>query len=210
MRLPPLLLVTLLALSGCKAPAQPPGEAKAPLEAPKSPAETPKAPIESPKPEVPPAPPEEPAPPAPAQEEWTAGIVDVVREGAPITRKEIRAAKNDGFDRIVFVFEGEAVPGHHVEYIDRPAHHCGSGAPLEIPGDALLEVRLSPAVAHDESGRLTLASQELKPKLPIVLELEQSCDFEGVVSFVARVKSPHRYRVLELKDPARLVIDVRH
>jgi len=30
------------------------------------------------------------------------------------------------------------------------------------------------------------------------------------VTWVLAVQSPNRYRVLELEDPARLVIDVRH
>lgn len=146
----------------------------------------------------------------PTREAWTTGDTEVVREGTSITMNGIRAAKNDGFDRIVFQFAGDALPGYRVEYIDPPAHHCGSGNPLEIAGDGLLEVSMSPTVAHDEEGNLTIASQELKPALPVVLELGQSCDFEGVVSFVAGVRAANGYRVLELKDPARLVIDVRH
>jgi hypothetical protein len=51
---------------------------------------------------------------------------------------------------------------------------------------------------------------EQRPELPVLLQLEPTCDFEGEVSWVLGVKAPNRYRVLELKDPPRLVVDVRH
>ena len=42
-----------------------------------------------------------------------------------------------------------------------------------------------------------------------VLEVELTCDFEVVVTWVLGTKSPNRYRVLELSAPPRLAVDVR-
>jgi hypothetical protein len=137
----------------------------------------------------------------------TAGIVDVKRDRAPSTLLAVRAATHPGFDRVVFEFRG-AVPGYHLEYIDRPVRDCGAGEPRPIAGDAWLEVRLSPAYAHEEDGRPTVPARELLPRLPNVLEIERTCDFEAVVTWVLGVASPNRYRVLELSDPPRLVVDV--
>jgi hypothetical protein len=121
----------------------------------------------------------------------------------------VRAAKHAGFDRVVFEFRG-AVPGYHLEYIDRPVRDCGAGDPKPIAGDAWLEVRLYPAHAHEENGSPTIPERELRPELPNVLEIERTCDFEAVVTWVLGVASPKRYRVLELAEPARLVVDVAH
>jgi hypothetical protein len=137
----------------------------------------------------------------------TAGIVDVKRDRAPSTMLAVRAATHPGFDRVVFEFRG-AVPSYHLEYIDRPVRDCGAGEPRPIAGDAWLEVRLSPAYAHEEDGRPTVPERELRPRLPNVLEIERTCDFEAVVTWVLGVASPNRYRVLELSDPPRLVVDV--
>ena len=121
----------------------------------------------------------------------------------------MRTARNDGYDRIVFELRG-AVPGYHVEYVDSPVRDCGAGDVRTIAGDGWLEVRLSPAVAHTEAGAPTIAERERALALPILRELELTCDFEAVVTWVVGVASPHRYSVLELTDPPRLVIDIQH
>ncbi|MBA2378972.1 MAG: hypothetical protein H0V76_05295, partial [Blastocatellia bacterium] len=43
-----------------------------------------------------------------------------------------------------------------------------------------------------------------------VKDLKITCDFEAEVTWVAGVASPNRYRVLELKAPTRLVVDIKH
>ncbi|MFW6202262.1 MAG: AMIN-like domain-containing (lipo)protein, partial [Gemmatimonadota bacterium] len=144
------------------------------------------------------------------QSPWTAGILDRPRPGAPIaTLVDVRTGRHPDFDRVVFEFADRA-PGVHTEYIDRPVRQCGSGNVVEIAGDGWLEVRMSPAAAHTEAGEPTVAERERMPGLPVLAELERTCDFEGIVTWVLGVRSPNRYRLLELRDPPRLVVDVRH
>lgn len=143
--------------------------------------------------------------------EWTAGIVDQRRPDLrPVVLRNVRAGRNEGFDRVVFEFEGTLVPGYHVEYIDSPVRHCGSGEVTQVAGQGWLLVRLQPAQAHTEEGRPTMAAREQHPKLPVVLELEQLCDFEGQVEWVLGNRRPERFRVMELSSPPRLVVDVQH
>ncbi len=141
--------------------------------------------------------------------EKTAGIVSVPREGYPRLQSGLRAAAHPGFDRVVFEFQG-GVPGYHLEYVDRPVRDCGAGEPRPIAGDAWLEVRLSPANAHTEAGKPTIPEREVVPGLPNVREIERTCDFEAVVTWVIGVGSPNRYRAFELSDPPRLVVDIDH
>lgn len=141
---------------------------------------------------------------------WTAGIVDRPQLNAPAaTLVAVRAGTPGGFDRIVFEFK-ERVPGYHIEYIDRPVRKCGSGDVTPMAGDGWLEVRMSPANAHTEAGRPTVAERERAPNLPVLSELELTCDFEAVVTWVLGVESPNRYQVRELSSPPRLVVDVQH
>ena len=158
-----------------------------------------------------------PAPAAPGSQaedpknrEWTAGRMDVPRSGfAPVTLREVRTARNEGFDRLVLQFDGAQLPGYHVEYVDKPVIKCGSGDPTEVAGQGWLQIRVQPAQAH-EGAQVTVAERERKPGLPLVQELELTCDFEGEVTWVLGVKSPNKYRVLELREPTRLVVDVQH
>jgi len=143
--------------------------------------------------------------------EWTAGIVDQKAPGARVALlRAVRAARHEGLDRVVFEFEGAGLPGYHLEYIDRPVRRCGSGDVAELLGDAWLQIAFEPAAAHTEAGKALLEAREQRPALPIVREVELTCDFEAQVSVVLGVASPNRFRVLELASPTRLVVDVRH
>lgn len=143
--------------------------------------------------------------------EWTAGVTRVERTYVGVgTVVATRIARHDDFERLVLeLAAGDTVPGYHVEYVDRPVRQCGSGNPVELAGDAWLSVRLEPARAHTEEGQSTIGERRLRPAQPVVLEAVLTCDFEAQVEWVLGVSSPNRYRVLELTDPARLIIDIR-
>lgn len=156
----------------------------------------------------------QPAPPQTAAErvqaEWTAGVRDEVRtQRVPVVLSDVRVGVNQGFDRVVLEFLGSGAPGYRVEYVDRPVRQCGSGDPTPVAGDAWLAITLRGTQAHDERGRATVQQRERRLQMPIVKELEFVCDFEGVVEIVLGVSSPNRYRVTELANPTRLIIDIQ-
>jgi hypothetical protein len=139
---------------------------------------------------------------------WTAGLT--AKGGSEmVTLTAVRTATHAEFERIVFAFEPQKLPGYRVEYIDRPVRQCGSGNVVELPGDAWLSIRLEPAQAHTEAGAPTIAERSRTLDYPNIKALRLICDFEGQVEWVAAVASPEHYRTLELREPARLVVDVR-
>ena len=79
-----------------------------------------------------------------------------------------------------------------------------------MAGDAWLEVKLTNAVAHNESGHPTISTTSRTLDMPIVKVLKLTCDFEGDVTWVAGVASPQKYRLFVLDNPPRVVIDFRH
>jgi hypothetical protein len=164
------------------------------------------APVDTVRPAAPAAPAVDPA----TQQPWTAGVRDQVRTvPRPVTLRDVRVGVNQGFDRVVLEFLGSAVPGYRVEYVDRPVHHCGSGDPVPVAGDAWLAVTLRGTQAHTDQGQATVQQRERRLQMPIVKELEFTCDFEGVVEIVLGVSRPNRYRITELQNPTRLIVDVQ-
>ena len=142
--------------------------------------------------------------------EGTTEATEKQRADAPVAvLREVRAAEQQGFDRVVFEFEGSAVPGYRIGYQDRPVQ-CGSGEPVEVAGGAWLQVQLLPAQAHTEAGEPTVRERERRLDLPVVKEIESTCDFEADVTWVLGIDSRRAYRVQELASPARLVVDVGH
>lgn len=147
-----------------------------------------------------------------AQFKGTAGIT--AKKNPNITAvavlNEVRSARHGNYDRVVFEFMGKELPTYHIEYIDRPVRACGSGDVVPLAGDGWLEVRFSDARAHTPEGNPTIKDRSRSPHLPIVKDLKITCDFEAQVTWVMGVSSPNRYRVLELSNPTRLVIDIKH
>ena len=143
--------------------------------------------------------------------EGTAGVTEKKKTNIdPVLLRTVRTAQHEKFDRVVFEFSGRELPGYHIEYVDRPARQCGSGEVVRVAGAGWLLVRFTPANAHTESGEPTIKDTEIRADLPNLKELKSICDFEADVSWVLGLAHPNRYRVLELSNPARLVIDVKH
>jgi hypothetical protein len=142
--------------------------------------------------------------------EGTARIVERRKENiSPVILREVRAARHEKFDRIVFEFEGDMLPGYHIEYVDRPIQQCGSGETVKVAGVAWLEVRFHPSQAHNEAGIPTVKERARRINLSVLKEYQAICDFEADVEWVLGVASRNRYRVLELPGPTRLVIDIK-
>jgi hypothetical protein len=141
----------------------------------------------------------------------TTAAINRARPGAPpVILRAVQAASHPGYDRVVFEFAGDSVPGYHVEYASKPVRQCGSGNPVSIAGAGRLVVRFQPAQAHDDRGNPTLVERDRTPALAGVKQMKLVCDFEGQVEWVIGVAAAGPYRVLEIAGPGRLVLDVRH
>ena len=146
-----------------------------------------------------------------AEFKGTAGTTQKKRDGIqPGLLKAVRTGKHESYDRVVFEFEGNALPGYVIEYVDKPVRDCGRGEVVPVGGDALLMVSLQPANAHTESGQPTVRNAQLNSDSRLLQDLKLICDFEAQVQWIMGLSSPNRYRVLELNNPARLVVDVTH
>jgi hypothetical protein len=156
----------------------------------------------------PPGTPSQPGGPA-----WVRGTADArsqveASNGVPVITA-LRSAMQPDFDRVTLEFAGPAVPGYHVEYVDKPLHECGSGEQVFPVGDAWLQIRLEPANAHTEAGRPTLPARQIDARGTWLRRIYRTCDFEAVVVMTLALEKPNDFRVFTLKDPTRIVIDVK-
>jgi hypothetical protein len=143
--------------------------------------------------------------------EGTAGITEKKSStGGVVTLMEVRTARHEKFDRVVFEFAESYLPGYRIEYVDKPVRSCGSGEAVALEGDGYLLVRFQPASAHTEAGEPTVKERERRPALSVLKELKLICDFEAEVSWAMGLASPNRYRAIELSSPTRLVVDIKH
>jgi hypothetical protein len=136
----------------------------------------------------------------------------------PAMLRAVETAPRPGYDRVVFEFTGDSVPGYRIAYVTAPPlaplRRCGSGEVVSLAGAQRLVVRFEPARAHDDRGNPAPVERDRAPGLPVVREMRLVCDFEGQVEWALGVQgegpAAPPYRVSELTGPARLLLDVRH
>ena len=108
------------------------------------------------------------------------------------------------YERVVFEFSGP-VPQTNVRYVPQLIAD-GSGLPVRITGNAILEITMRPAQAHNAQGRVT-APARIKLGLRNVKEVVRSGDFEAVVSYGIGLAHRSPIRVRTLTRPSRVVVD---
>lgn len=163
-----------------------------------------------------------PTKPAPSSTPSADGTIDALNPGSTESRTvkanpsnftgtallaDVRAGAQDRGDRIVFEFEGTALPMGKVEYVDS-ATQCGSGQPVQVKGSAILLVSFTQAAAHDGQGKSTFDKQKLTGPGQVVQEIVRTCDSEGHLSWAIGVSGKKNFKVTTLQNPTRLVVDV--
>lgn len=141
--------------------------------------------------------------------EWTLTTVQGgAGSGKVATLVEVRVAPNEGFDRIVLEFEDSELPRYRIGFVQPPLLQCASGEVMSVAGGAFLEIHLEPAQAHDEQGRTTLPEWSVPPSLAVIRDLQKSCEFEAHLDWVVGLPAARPFRVMELDEPSRLIVDL--
>jgi LPXTG-motif cell wall-anchored protein len=134
-------------------------------------------------------------------------VVEHPPVGSP-TLVGLRTGRHAGFDRVVFQLDGPIPSYYSVRYVP-VVRLDGSGAPLRLRGAAFLEVVVR-APTHDQDYRPVLTPTRLRPDFPALREVNAPGSFEGQTTAGIGVSSRVGFRVLELTDPTRIVIDLAH
>lgn len=116
----------------------------------------------------------------------------------------IRAAHDDGVDRVVFEFAG-GLPQVRAGYVDELIGDA-SGLPVRIAGRAILRLRFSPADAHDADGPTVTGRRAFA--LPNVMTAVRAGDFEAVTTYGLGLAKRSPFEVSRLRSPARVVVEV--
>jgi hypothetical protein len=115
----------------------------------------------------------------------------------------IRTAPHDGYDRVVFEFNGSGIPSYDLTRQDSATFtRDASGQNVTLDGAAGLKL-----VFRDADAAAGV-NTDLKPALKGLREIAQIGSFERVLSYGIGISSSQCVRVLELTGPSRLVVDV--
>ncbi len=134
------------------------------------------------------------------------------QQSAPTSQRlvfhDLRAAQHDGFTRVVVEFTGTGKPGWFMRWSDEPLEQ-GRGMPLDVQGTAFLDLAITgtsmPMTDEDE------AQYYAGPKNVAAggLDVVQDGTFEDQTHIVIGMAGRHAFQVGTLRDPVRVVIDVK-
>ena len=145
--------------------------------------------------------------PSPFPADTSADVADAVDpDGLTVTA--VRAARHEGYDRVVFELSGTGTPGWQVEYVDTPTAQ-GSGAVVDVPGEAHLQVTLQGTTYPYESGAeevplgpVSVAGTE------VVQGVVYGATYEGTSLAWIGAGAQTPFRVYALTGPSRVVVEV--
>ncbi len=112
-------------------------------------------------------------------------------------------------DSITFVFSEGRIPGYHIDFSDAPYRKRNAIEPLKVKGNAWMFIKFSPAKMHTEDGGATIASAERHLNYPNLKEAEAVFEENDQVAWVLGLDRRTEYRVKELKNPARIVVEIK-
>ncbi|MGC0344257.1 AMIN-like domain-containing (lipo)protein [Streptomyces sp. SLBN-8D4] len=120
-----------------------------------------------------------------------------------------RIAGHCSFDRVVIDVKGKLPPTTVTRV--KELRYDSSGKKVLLAGKHFLEIKLSPAAAHNNAGSNVYKGPRLiKLNLPKLKGFALTGDFEGVVTFGAAFNSKPSYTTKQLHRPERFVLDIAH
>lgn len=139
----------------------------------------------------------------------------VSRDPAPAapraTLVSLDVLSGEGFDRAVFELRDDTpFPGYRIVWNEAATSVCGEEAAPDLGPSPVLLIQFKPSTARDNSGRSFVAQSDLLPDLPAVATARQICDDSDHLVWALGATDSTTFRVVELRRPQRLLVDLRH
>lgn len=213
MRSATLVLVALVALTGCSPSADETSSADPGTPTPAASTSASSVPSEAASAEPSIAAPSASADAIPTDElgEFTCDLPIVEDPTVPIANiVDVRTGSHSGYDRVVFEFE-QGTPELTLSRAEPPFSADGSGMPIEVDGDSFLALVMRGGSKQTDEGSSSYdGPTEFTDVGPALLHLVEGGDFERQSTWYFGLAAEDCVRVLLLDDPHRLVIDIEH
>ncbi|CAN5403403.1 hypothetical protein BH20ACI1_BH20ACI1_18460 [soil metagenome] len=122
----------------------------------------------------------------------------------------VRVAKHKGFDRVVFQFD-DGKPQYVIGYLPSNIYSTeGGDHEIKIAGNVFMVVNIYGMGMVEDMPCLLKSYPEKKLNFPSLMQMQEGVWFEGIRDFIIGVKGEKPFRVQELRNPSRLVIDFKH
>lgn len=130
-------------------------------------------------------------------------------EGAPeLTLEDVRVGSHETYDRVVFEFSGNGLPGYRIQYSDQALQQA-SGHELPVAGNAILEVLVEGTPMDRLPNNPSLVSVgPYQLATGNIAGITNGGTFENQSQFFIGLDRQRSFEVTVMDSPTRLVIDV--
>lgn len=139
-------------------------------------------------------------------------------EGSLAQLADVRVGTHEGYDRVTFEFEPPSdgqyfgLPPYTLVEATPPITQDGSGEPVPVDGSQFAVVIFHGAAGYDfvEGTPSYSGPKDFRPDFPMLVEARETGDFEATLSWAFGLHGASCWRVQELQNPVRVVIDFPH
>lgn len=153
---------------------------------------------------------------APATPALDCGVAGGGEAGAGAQLVDVRVGTHGTFDRVTFEFAPTAalmrfgIPSFRIHSVSAPTEDP-SGQPISLQGNRYAEIVFQNASGVDTTEPDYTVTydgpEDFTPRFEVLQEAKAAGDFERVLSWAFGLSGGGCWRILELEDPARVVVD---
>ena len=122
-----------------------------------------------------------------------------------VTLEEVTLLEGAGFDRVLFRFSEGAFPGYNLEWAPEPPVDCLSEQPIQMEGLRYLRILLRSV--EGGQGDPEPGFERVEGSNPAGIAV--TCIGDGDLTWHLGLVESGDLRVVEMRDPLRLLVDVR-
>lgn len=140
---------------------------------------------------------------------WSGNTVskDPTPDAEPATLSAVATESLSGYDRVVFTFR-DRIPGYRLAYATEGGGGCDGAQPAgEAPAHLVVEFEKA---LSNEGGAPLVEERDRTEDMPTLVGARQDCDEGDRVKWILAIRGEMEYRILEMFDEPRLVVDLRH
>ena len=140
---------------------------------------------------------------------WSGNTVskDPAADAEPATLSAVATESLSGYDRVVFTFR-DRIPGYRLAYATGGGGGCDGAQPAgEAPAHLVVEFEKA---LSNEGGAPLVEERDRTEDMPTLVGARQDCDEGDRVKWILAIRGEMEYRILEMFDEPRLVVDLRH
>ena len=143
--------------------------------------------------------------------QWTSAPVSRVNQSeGDLLVTAIRAGANKGFDRLVFEFKGE-LPSYQIQFERGPSFENTAERKIRVRGRYFITINLQMLPYPDIHSKYANLRMPVSTRgMKTFNQMKEIEWFEGVRFFAIGLDARRPFRVIELKNPGRLVIDFHY